>query len=443
VVWLAACAIIGLEYLVWWPMPTSPIPQSSALSRLAADESFTGLLNYPTPDYTANMITLYQQTIHQHPMAGGRVFRDRPDTGTVHDFLGRTIMAESGEADVAPGPSLEQRVSAFRYFGVGRIVYQPANDAGGSARAALESLFGAPLASDSTVSVYALPDLQAAVPTPYVVFGANWHPPEQWQSPTRWFYGRAALYLFTEVEQTGSLAFTAIPGRDLRRLVVNVNGVEAARFGAGDWAEYQTGPVTLRKGLNTIEWVDEDGSWHYVGDPRCQGGSAVAGPFPVSLPCDNASQAARQLSLAIQDLRIVAAPAVYSTRATFGESLELLESAAPEQARPGDSITVHFVWRAAAPVPQDFTMYLHLVDEEGTLIAGNDSPPARGGFPTTRWQPGQIVKYNVPLVLASDAQPGTYTLRVGWYRWPSLDPLLLPDGGSTFTIGTLEIVPGR
>jgi hypothetical protein len=442
-VWIAACVIIPLEYLVWWPMPTAPLPDQAALAALAGDPSFDGLMNYPTPDYTANMITLYQQTIHQHPMVGGRVFRDQPGTWTLHEFLGRSITAAGGDQDIAPGPSLEQRAAAFDYFNIGRIVYQPANDAGGSARAALDSLFGAPLYEDGSIAVYPIPvpPAAAAGTNSYFVFGENWHPPEQWQQPTRWFFGRATLYLFNAIEQAGSIRFTAIPGRDLRRLTVNVNGAPAARFGAGDWAEYQTSLVTLRPGLNTIEWVDEGGSWSYVGDPRCQGGSAVAGPFPFSLPCDPGSREARELSLAIQEVRIVPGSIVYSPKTVFGGSLELLDAARPGQARPGDSITVHFTWRATQPMRQDLTMYVHLADDEGTLIAGNDSPPARGGFPTTQWQPGQIVKYNVPLALPADTLPGTYTLHVGWYVWPSLDPVLLPDGQGDFALGSIQLMP--
>lgn len=440
-IWIVVCLDIPFEYIVRWPMPTAPIPSSLALTELARDTSFDAVLNFPVTDYTGNLNALFQQTIHQHPMIGGRVYRDQPGALIIHDFLSRAITATTGSNDIAPGPTVEQRAAALAHFGVGRIIYQPEGDPDGSARAALEALFGAPVATEESLSVYSVPSRQSPITAPFFVFGANWHPPELWQAPTRWFYGRASVYIFSDTDKTGALAFTAIPGNDLRRLIVNVNGVEAARFGVGDWAEYRTSSVTLHKGLNTIEFFDEDGSWQYVGDPRCQNGSAVAGPFPVDIPCDANNREARDLSLAIQNLRFVPEAAQYSAQATFGETFELLDVSAPAAVQPGDTITLHFTWRAALQPKEDFTLFIHLLDANGQLVVGNDGVPARGNHPTARWQVGQINRFNVPLNIPPDTPSGLYSLSVGWYSWPSLDRLPLPDGVSTVTVGTLEIAP--
>ncbi|HLB47338.1 MAG TPA: hypothetical protein VJL59_10075 [Anaerolineales bacterium] len=440
-IWLVVCLDIPFEYIVRWPMPTAPIPSSPALTELARDTSFDAVLNFPVTDYTGNLNALFQQTIHQHPMIGGRVYRDQPGALFIHDFLSRAITATTGSDDIAPGPTVGQRAAALAHFGVSRIIYQPEGDPDGSARAALGALFGAPVATEESLSVYSVPSRQSPITDPFFVFGANWYAPEQWQAPTRWFSGRASVYIFSDTDKTGALAFTAIPGDDLRRLIVNVNGVEAARFGVGDWAEYRTSSVTLHKGLNTIEFFDENGSWQYVGDPRCQNGSAVAGPFPFDIPCDANNREARDLSLAIQNLRFVPEAAQYSAQATFGGTFELLDVSAPAEVQPGDTITLHFTWRAAVQPKEKYTLFVHLLDANGQLVVGNDGVPARGSHPTARWQVGQINRFNVPLTVPPDTPPGLYSLSVGWYSWPSLDRLPLPGGASTFTVGTLEIAP--
>ncbi len=438
-IWLLACLLIPIEYLVRWPMPTAPIPWSPALADLARDDSFDAMMNFPVPEYTLNLTGLIQQTFHQHPMIGGRVYRDQPGALILHDFLSRMITATTESDDIAPGPTPDQRAAAFSYYGVGRIIYQPQGDADGSGRAALNTLFGAPVAADDRLSIYTLPNDRRPITDPFFVFGANWHAPQPWLAPTRWFKGIGTVYVFSPQAQRTGLAFTAIPGQDLRRLIIKVNRYEIAHFGVGDWADFETPTIQLETGLNTIEFFDEDGSWRFVGDPRCQGGSAVAGPFLYNVPCDAADRESRDYSLAIQNLRFVPEPAQPAAQATFANGLELLEATLPAQSKPGEAIIVHLAWRATQTLPQDYTLFLHLVGANGQLIAGNDSPPARGSLPTTRWRAGQVVKYNAPLILPPDAPPGNYTLSLGWYAWPSLERLSLPDGETAFTIGALQV----
>ncbi|MBM4422395.1 MAG: hypothetical protein FJ030_03255 [Chloroflexi bacterium] len=120
---------------------------------------------------------------------------------------------------------------------------------------------------------------------------------------------------------------------------------------------------------------------------------------------------------------------------------ELLDDAAPAQARAGDSIAVQLTWRATAQPKEDFTLFVHLLGASGSLVAGSDGVPARGSHPTTRWQAGQINRFNAPLTIPPNTPPGLYTISVGWYSWPSLERLPLPDGATAFSARTLEIVP--
>jgi len=60
---------------------------------------------------------------------------------------------------------------------------------------------------------------------------------------------------------------------------------------------------------------------------------------------------------------------------------------------PGGSITrgkalvVILNWRAASPVQKDYSVFAHLVNSNGDLIAGYDGPPKRGALPTSTWRP--------------------------------------------------------
>ncbi len=441
-VWLIACLLIPVEYLVRWPMPTTPIPSSPALIALANDGTGAAVMDFPVSDNTVNLIALMQQTIHQHPLVGGRVYRDQPGALELQNFLSQLILASNTE-DIAPVPTNDQRLDVFNYYSVSHIIYQPLGDPDGSARTALDSVFGSPASTDDVVSIYKIStqSVQSPVSSLFFIFGSNWYAPDTWQAPTRWFKGIATLYMFSPQTTEGALSFTAIPGNDLRRLLIKVNGLETARFAVGDWGEYQTPSFRLSEGVNTIQFFDEDGSWQYVGDPRCQHGSPVAGPFPYEIPCNAADTEPHDYSLAIQNLRFGPQPTAASALTTFGDSLELLNASAPKTAQAGEAVIAHFTWRTSTTPSIDYTMFVHVLDSNGQLVAGNDSTPARGGFPTTRWQANQIVSYNVPLTLPADLLAGTYTVEVGWYAWPSLENLLTPEGAASFQIGIIEITP--
>ena len=90
------------------------------------------------------------------------------------------------------------------------------------------------------------------------------------------------------------------------------------------------------------------------------------------------------------------------------------------------SLTVTLTWAAQAVPPQDYTVFVHLVDGEGELLAQDDAPPNAGRYPTSWWLPGDVIRdpHTLPL-------PGTPTagweLRVGLYdpatgaRLPAFD----------------------
>jgi len=75
---------------------------------------------------------------------------------------------------------------------------------------------------------------------------------------------------------------------------------------------------------------------------------------------------------------------------------------------------------------------VHLVGEDGQIIAQHDGDPVGGFTPTTRWRPGEIVpdRHRLPL---PDGAKGVYRLKAGLYRLePSLRNLTVappsPDG---------------
>ena len=83
-----------------------------------------------------------------------------------------------------------------------------------------------------------------------------------------------------------------------------------------------------------------------------------------------------------------------------------------------------------------------LVGPDGQLVTGHDGPPMDGRYPTGAWQPADVVPDAHRLVLEPDIAPGTYWLKVGMYRQPSLERLPVRDArGVEHADGILELRP--
>ena len=83
-------------------------------------------------------------------------------------------------------------------------------------------------------------------------------------------------------------------------------------------------------------------------------------------------------------------------------------------AMEGESLELTMWWRSVAPLNQDATIFLHLYDAEGQLIATADAPPLSGGFPTSLWQPGDGVRDERTMPLPEGGLSAV-ELGIGWY----------------------------
>jgi hypothetical protein len=112
----------------------------------------------------------------------------------------------------------------------------------------------------------------------------------------------------------------------------------------------------------------------------------------------------------------------FGERYRLGESIELMGYSLPENAidggriQPGQEVTVTLHWQALDPLVEDYTVFVHLLDEAGQVRAQHDGRPVNGRYPTHSWLPNQIVQDETVLVLDSDLQPGAYRISVGMYE---------------------------
>jgi hypothetical protein len=110
--------------------------------------------------------------------------------------------------------------------------------------------------------------------------------------------------------------------------------------------------------------------------------------------------------------------------------------------RRGDALIVLLYWRATGKIEKDFTVFVHLLDQNGKRIEGYDSPPRGGGAPTSAWQPGVLIVDAVVMTVPPETMPGSdYRVIVGLYEFPSLARLPMLDARGQPIADALTLAP--
>ena len=79
--------------------------------------------------------------------------------------------------------------------------------------------------------------------------------------------------------------------------------------------------------------------------------------------------------------------------------------------RAGQEMTVTLYWQATAPLNAELKTFVHLRDEGNGTVAQVDAAPLQGFYPTTAWQPGEILNDTQRLTLPGDLKPGKLSHR--------------------------------
>ena len=87
-----------------------------------------------------------------------------------------------------------------------------------------------------------------------------------------------------------------------------------------------------------------------------------------------------------------------------------------ERTPAGAMLKVALYWQVDSMPPEDYTVFVHLLDETGTLLGQHDGQPVDGSYPTTFWEPGETVKDEHVVAIPQGASPGEFRLQVGMYR---------------------------
>ena len=84
--------------------------------------------------------------------------------------------------------------------------------------------------------------------------------------------------------------------------------------------------------------------------------------------------------------------------------------------QPGEIVPLTLFWEAERVPDERLKVFVHLLDENGALVAQTDAEPVGGLHPTSAWETGESVLDRHGVLLPDDLALGTYTFTTGMYR---------------------------
>jgi len=164
------------------------------------------------------------------------------------------------------------------------------------------------------------------------------------------------------------------------------------------------------------------------------GVSALA-PFTTIAPAY-----AQSRSLTADDGRLTGATQL---DVTFGERLKLIGAdVAASTVQPGGQAEVTLYWQATQPMDQDFSTFVHLLDQNDIVVAQRDMYPGQGAWPTSQMKVGDIIASRYVLnIAATEYAPDRLMWEVGVYDYfdPQQQRLPASTGGDNVRFGSLGL----
>ena len=123
--------------------------------------------------------------------------------------------------------------------------------------------------------------------------------------------------------------------------------------------------------------------------------------------------------------------------ARFEEPIVLQSHRIDGSPRGGQPFELELLWRAGGRPSRDLTVFVHLLDPSGRIVAQSDHQPG-DGYPTGIWDTGEQIVDRHRL----SAPPGRYRLQVGLYDATTLARVRLAGAADDFVSpGDVEVAP--
>jgi hypothetical protein len=109
--------------------------------------------------------------------------------------------------------------------------------------------------------------------------------------------------------------------------------------------------------------------------------------------------------------------------------------------KPNESIRLTLYWQSLTQMDRDWSVFVHIIDENEIVIAQRDTYPGLGLMPTRKWSVGRTLAdtYVIPLPATTYA-PSKARIEIGLYDYATGERLLA-NGRDVLTLSSLDIAP--
>ncbi len=80
------------------------------------------------------------------------------------------------------------------------------------------------------------------------------------------------------------------------------------------------------------------------------------------------------------------------------------------------SLILDLFWRADRSIGESYTVFVHLLNEQGQFVSGADSQPFSGLYSTDRWSAGEALRDRHTLMIPANLSAGKYSIEIGMYK---------------------------
>ena len=104
-----------------------------------------------------------------------------------------------------------------------------------------------------------------------------------------------------------------------------------------------------------------------------------------------------------------------------------------------DSFKITYFWKSLDHVDINYTIFVHFIDKNNKIRFQQDHEPTYGIYPTSVWNPGDIIKEEYDVILPTNVAEGTYRIKIGLYNKETKKRIDLTDGKDSQIIGNITV----
>jgi hypothetical protein len=126
-------------------------------------------------------------------------------------------------------------------------------------------------------------------------------------------------------------------------------------------------------------------------------------------------------------------------KVSAGEDVSAGEGGITQILHPGEPLDIELYWQVNNRPPGDYFLFVHLLDQYGSIVAQRDTHPGLGNFPSSQWRTGDRFVEEIRLYTPETAYvPSEVRLNIGLYD-PGAYRLAVTDNNGLYLGDAFEL----